>query len=155
MLLIGSGDHKLSQAQTLEREEAKKEGRLSKEAIELLAEPNFGHVATINRDGTLHVTQVWVDHEGDKYVVFNSAQGRRKVRNLKRDSRVAISIADIKNPYHYMTVSGKVVQITEEGANAHINKLAKKYLGKEEYPWRSPDEKRVIVKIAPIWVHLQ
>jgi PPOX class probable F420-dependent enzyme len=139
----------------MSREQEREEKKLPKEAIELIEQPNFGHVATINRDGSIHVTPVWIDHEGDKYILFNSAYGRRKVRNLERDSRVAISIADQKNPYHYISVTGRVVDISNEKADPHIDKLAKKYLGKDTYPWRNPSEKRAVVKIVPEWIHFQ
>jgi PPOX class probable F420-dependent enzyme len=146
----------LSQTQIIRKERQEgAEKRLSKEAIELLEQPCFGHVATVNKDGSLHVTPVWIDHEGDKYIVFNSAYGRRKVRNLERDSRVGISILDPKNPYHYMSVRGRVVEINSDQADPHIDKLAKKYLGKDKYPWRSPGEKRAFVKIVPEWIYLQ
>ncbi len=143
----------MSQTQTVERNE--KARTLPKEVIELVEQPNFGHVATINKDGTLHVTPVWVDHEGDKYIVFNSAYGRRKVKNLERDPRVAISISDQKNPYHNASITGKVVDITPENADPHIDKMAKKYIGKDKYPWRGPNEKRALIKIAPLWIHYQ
>ena len=146
----------MSQTQTIRGN--KKEGeekRLSKEDIELIEQPNFGHVATINKDGSIHVTPVWVDHEGEKYVLFNSAYGRRKIRNLERDSRVGISIADQTNPYHYISITGSVVQISNEQADPQIDKLAKKYLGKDKYPWRSPTERRAVVKILPEWIHFQ
>jgi PPOX class probable F420-dependent enzyme len=146
----------LNQTQTVRKEkEEGREKRLSKEAIELLEQPNFGHVATINKDGSPHVTQVWIDHDSDRYIVFNSAFGRRKISNLQRDSRVGISIADQKNPYHYLSATGRVVEITSNQADPHIDKLAKKYLGKDKYPWRSPNERRALVKIAPEWIHVQ
>jgi PPOX class probable F420-dependent enzyme len=94
------------------------------------------------------VTPVWVDLEGD-YVVFNSAKGRQKDRNVRRDPRVALSIVDPDNPYRYLEVRGRVVEITEQGADANIDKLAKKYLGVDKYPYRQASETRVIYKVQP------
>lgn len=145
----------LSQSQAVERKREGLEKRLSKEAIVLIEQPNFGHVATINKDGSLHVTPVWVDHEDDKYLLFNSAYGRKKIRNLERDSRVGISIADQKDPYHYVSLSGRVVRISNDKADPHIDKLAKKYLGKDKYPWRNSKEKRAMVTIVPDWIYVQ
>jgi PPOX class probable F420-dependent enzyme len=108
----------------------------------------FASLATLMPDGRPQVTPVWVDLEGD-YVVFNSAKGRQKDRNVRRDPRVALAIIDPDNPYRYMEIRGRVGEITEEGADAHIDKLAKKYLGVDKYPYRQPSEKRVIYKILP------
>ena len=108
----------------------------------------FASLATLMPDGRPQVTPVWVDLEGD-YVFFNSAKGRQKDRNVRRDPRVALAIIDPDNPYRYMEIRGRVGEITEEGADAHIDKLAKKYLGVDKYPYRQPSEKRVIYKILP------
>ncbi|HSY65232.1 MAG TPA: PPOX class F420-dependent oxidoreductase [Terriglobales bacterium] len=108
----------------------------------------FASLATLMPDGRPQVTPVWVDLEGD-YVVFNSAKGRQKDRNVRRDPRVALAIIDPDNPYRYIEIRGRVGEITEEGADAHIDKLAKKYLGVDKYPYRQPSEKRVIYKILP------
>lgn len=114
----------------------------------LLTEPNFGHVATVMPDGSPQVTPVWLDTDGT-HVLVNTADGRQKTRNLQRNARVAISVTDRDNPYTYATVRGRVVDMTHEGADEHIDKLAKKYLGQDRYPYRRPDEQRVIVKILP------
>ena len=114
--------------------------------MDLIDGKNFAHVATLMRDGAPQVSAVWIDREGD-IIVFNTAEGRVKYNNLKRDGRVAISIADAANPYNEVWIRGKVVEITSEGADAHIDRLAKKYLGKESYPWKAPGEKRMIVRI--------
>jgi PPOX class probable F420-dependent enzyme len=86
--------------------------------------------------------------EGD-HVVFNSAKGRQKDRNIRRDPRVALAIIDPDNPYRYLEIRGRVVEITEQGADAHIDKLAKKYLGVDKYPYRQAGETRVMYKIQP------
>jgi PPOX class probable F420-dependent enzyme len=99
-------------------------------------------------DGSPHVTPVWVDYDG-AYVRVNSAKGRVKDKNMRRDKRVALSIQDPDNPYRYLALRGEVAEITEDGADAHIDALAKKYLGKDRYPFRSPGEVRVIYKIRP------
>jgi PPOX class probable F420-dependent enzyme len=120
---------------------------------DLLQKPAFANLATLNPDGSPQVTPVWVDFDGTNLVV-NTARGRMKDRNLQRDPRVAVSIADPENPYRYMGVQGRVIEMTESGADAHIDKMAKKYLGKDKYPFRAPGEVRVIVKIAPEKVHV-
>jgi PPOX class probable F420-dependent enzyme len=120
---------------------------------DLLQKPAFANLATLNPDGSPQVTPVWVDFDGTNLVV-NTARGRMKDRNLQRDPRVAVSIADPENPYRYMGVQGRVIEMTESGADAHIDKMAKKYLGKDMYPFRAPGEVRVIVKIAPEKVHV-
>ncbi|MCX7617928.1 PPOX class F420-dependent oxidoreductase [Tepidiforma sp.] len=115
---------------------------------DLFEKPNFGHLATLMPDGSPQVTPVWVDIEGDT-IIFNTAEGRVKTRNLDRDGRVAISVADQQNPYRYIQVRGRVVSRTRDGADAHIDKLAKKYLGQDRYPFRQPGEQRVIYRIQP------
>jgi PPOX class probable F420-dependent enzyme len=99
-------------------------------------------------DGTPQVTPVWVDYDG-RYVLVNSARGRQKDKNMKRDSSVALSIMDPENPYRYLEVRGRVAEVTEEGAEDHIDKMANKYIGQERYPWRRPGEVRVLYKIEP------
>jgi PPOX class probable F420-dependent enzyme len=89
-----------------------------------------------------------VDTDGE-HVVINTAQGRQKPRNLERDPRVAISVVDRNNPYRQATFRGRVVEVTEQNADAHIDRMAKKYLGKDTYPFRGPGERRVLVKIEP------
>jgi PPOX class probable F420-dependent enzyme len=98
------------------------------------------------------VTPVWIDFDGT-HVLFNTAKGRVKPKNLARDGRVALSIADPDNPYRYVAIQGHVVDMTETGGDAHIDKMAKKYLGKDSYPFRQPGEVRLIVTIAPDKVH--
>jgi PPOX class probable F420-dependent enzyme len=99
-------------------------------------------------DGRPQVTPVWVDYDGE-HIVFNSAKGRQKDRNVRRDPRVSLAVIDPENPYRYLEIRGKVVEITEQGADAHIDKLAKKYTGKDVYPNRRAGEVRVIYRIMP------
>ncbi|HEX8816176.1 MAG TPA: PPOX class F420-dependent oxidoreductase [Terriglobales bacterium] len=108
----------------------------------------FASLATIMPDGRPQVTPVWCDLQGG-LVVFNSAKGRQKDKNVRRDPRVALAIIDPDNPYRYLEVRGRVVEITEEGADAHIDKMAKKYLDADKYPYRHAGEVRVIYKIQP------
>lgn len=108
----------------------------------------FGQLATLMPNGAPQVTPVWVDYDGT-YVIFNSARGRQKDRNVRRDPRVAVTVVDPENPYRYLEVRGRVAEITEQGADAHIDRLAKKYLGMDKYPYRKSDEVRVMYKVKP------
>ena len=119
---------------------------------DLLQKQAFAHLATLNADGSPQVTPVWVDFDGS-HIIVNTARGRVKDRNLRRDGRVALSIADPANPYRYLGIQGRVVSMTEAGADAHIDKMAKKYLNKDTYPFRTPTEVRVLVTIEPEKVH--
>jgi PPOX class probable F420-dependent enzyme len=112
----------------------------------------FAQLATLNPDGSPQVTPVWVDFDGS-HVLINTAKGRVKAKNLAREPRVAIALSDPDNPYRYLGIQGRVVDMTETGGDAHIDKMAKKYLGKDSYPYRTAGEVRVIVKIAPDKVH--
>lgn len=116
--------------------------------LDLFEKKAFAHLATLNDDGTPQVTPVWVDYDG-KHVLVNSARGRRKDKNMERNRAVALSIQDPDNPYRYLEVRGQVEEITEEGADQHIDKMAKKYIGVNKYPNRSPGEVRVLYKIKP------
>ncbi len=115
---------------------------------DLFTKKAFAHLATVSADGAPQVTPVWVDFDGT-HVRFNTAKGRIKVKNLARDPRVALSIIDPENPYRYVQVRGRVVEVTERGADAHIDALAKKYLDQDRYPFRRPGEVRVTYKILP------
>lgn len=97
-------------------------------------------------DGSPQVTPVWVDLDGD-LVVVNTARGRQKDKNMRRDPRVSLAIIDPENPYRYIEIRGRIAEITEEGADAHIDKMAKKYLGADKYPYRQSGEVRVMFKI--------
>lgn len=116
--------------------------------MDLFSKKAFAHLTTLMPDGSPQVTPVWVDYQ-DGYIMVNSARGRQKDRNIRRDPRVALSILDPENPYRYLQVRGRVVEMSETGADAHIDKLAFKYLGQEKYPNRRPGETRVIYKILP------
>src|SRR5437899_3480027 len=94
----------------------------------------FASLGTLMPDGSPQVTPVWCDFDGE-YVIFNSAKGRQKDRNVRRDPRVALAIMDPENPYRYLEIRGHVVEITEQGADTHIDKMAKKYLGVDKYPY--------------------
>jgi PPOX class probable F420-dependent enzyme len=115
---------------------------------DLFTKRAFASLATLMPDGRPQVTPVWVDYDGD-HILFNSAKGRQKDKNVRRDPRVAVTLIDPENPYRYLEIRGSVVEITEDGADAHIDKLAKKYLGVDKYPYRSETEQRVIYKIKP------
>jgi PPOX class probable F420-dependent enzyme len=115
---------------------------------DLFEKQAFGNLGTLMQDGSPQVTPVWVDYDG-KYVRFNSAKGRVKDKNIRRDPRVAVTLQDPANPYRYLEVRGRVVEITENGADDHINKLSQKYLGKPVYPFRQPGEVRVLYKVEP------
>lgn len=108
----------------------------------------FANLATVMPDGTPQVTPVWVDYDGS-HVLVNSARGRQKDKNMERNPAVSLSIMDPDNPYRYLEVRGRVAEITEEGAEEHIDKMAKKYMGLDKYPLRQPGERRVLYKIKP------
>ncbi|HSP56021.1 MAG TPA: PPOX class F420-dependent oxidoreductase [Dehalococcoidia bacterium] len=114
----------------------------------LFREPNFGHLATLMPDGSPHVSVVWVDIDGDRIIV-NTQEGRIKPANVRHDPRVSISIYEQANPYNSATIRGRVVDITHEGAEEGIHKLAKKYMGQDRYPYLQPGDQRVIIVIEP------
>jgi len=116
--------------------------------LDLFQKKAFASLATSMADGTPQVTPVWVDFDGT-HVLVNSARGRQKEKNMGRNSAVALVILDPDNPYRYLEIRGKVVEVTEQGADAHIDKMSKKYMGKDKYPYRRPGEVRLIFKIAP------
>lgn len=99
-------------------------------------------------DGSPQLTQVWVDTDGE-HILINTAEGRQKVRNVRRDPRVAVNVHDPANQWRLATVRGRVVDVTTDGADALIDQLAKKYLGADTYPFRQPGEVRVTLKIVP------
>ncbi len=114
---------------------------LSNKAKTLIGRPVLANVATVDADGRPQLTPVWIDLEGDD-LVFNTAKGRAKSTNLERHPEVAVSVVDPDDPYNVVVVRGTVT-MTEDGADAHIDSLAKKYMGLDEYPMRSPGEVRV------------
>ena len=115
---------------------------------DLFAKKAFAYLGTVMSDGSPQVTPVWCDLDGT-YIRVNTAKGRVKDRNMRRNKKVAMTISDPENSYRYLAVRGEVAQITEQGADAHIDLLTKKYLGKEKYPYRQPGEVRVLYKIRP------
>ena len=119
---------------------------------DLLNKKAFAQLATIMPDGTPQVSPVWFEYDG-KNIVINSAKGRVKDKNMRRDPRVGLDIQDPDNPYRHLSIRGRVVQITEDGADAHIDKLTKKYINQDRYPYRGAGEVRVIYKIQPEAAH--
>ncbi|MFC6581303.1 PPOX class F420-dependent oxidoreductase [Planomonospora parontospora] len=122
-------------------------GKLNDDAKELLRRPVHGWVTTMRPDGSLHSTVVWVDVDGDD-VVFNTAVGRAKERHLRADPRVSVSVLDPQDAFHLVSVSG-TARLEPEGADAVIDRLAKKYLNVDSYPYRQPGEQRITVRVAP------
>ena len=108
----------------------------------------FGDVATIGPDGEPHNSPVWIDFDG-QYVKFSQTTNRQKYRNLKRDPRIALSIVDPDDPYRYVEIRGVAERIERDENNAFINSMAKKYVGKDEYPWHQPGDERVVVFVRP------
>ena len=119
---------------------------IPEDAYRVVDATNFACVATVMADGSPQNTPVWVDRDGDT-VVFNTAKGRAKHRNLERDPRIAVSVIDGDNPYSYLQVRGRA-EFVEEGADEHIDKLAKKYMDADTYPFRAPDEQRIMVRVV-------
>jgi PPOX class probable F420-dependent enzyme len=115
---------------------------------DLFTKRAFASLGTLMPDGSPQVTPVWCDSDGE-HVIVNSAKGRQKDKNIRRDPRVALAVIDPDNPYRYLEIRGRVVEIVEHGADAHIDKMAKKYLGADKYPYRQPGEVRVMYKIQP------
>jgi PPOX class probable F420-dependent enzyme len=115
---------------------------------DLFQKKAFATLATVMPDGTPQATPVWVDYDGT-HLIVNSARGRRKDRNMKVGAAVALAIVDPDNAYRYLQVRGRVSEVTENGADAHIDRMAKKYLGQDKYPFRQPGEVRVLYKITP------
>ena len=111
----------------------------------ILQDKAYGHVVTFNADGKPQLTMVWMDAESDE-VLFNTAEGRLKPKNLRRDHRVIISVQDRNDPQSYMVFHGKA-SVTEAGADEHIDKLAKRFLGADKYPFRRHGEKRLVVRV--------
>lgn len=116
--------------------------------LDLFKKKAFANLVTLMPGGQPQVTPVWVDYDGS-HVVINTAVGRQKDKNLQRDGRVALSIMDPDNPYRYLEVRGRVVERTLDGADQHIDAMARKYLGQDRYPYRRPGEVRVIYKVEP------
>jgi PPOX class probable F420-dependent enzyme len=120
--------------------------------MDLFNKPAFGFLTTLMPDGSPQTQPVWVDFENGK-VIVNTAMGRQKDKNMRRDPRVAVTLMDPDNPYRYLEIRGKVADVTQDGATSHIDKMAKKYLGKDKYPFAQPGEQRVLFKIEPEKIH--
>ncbi len=116
--------------------------------MDLTQKKAFAQLATLMPDGSPQVSPVWFEYDGQN-ILINSAKGRVKDKNIRRDPRVGLDILDPDNPYRHLSIRGRVVEITENGADAHIDKLTKKYLGQDTYPYRGKGEVRVIYKIVP------
>lgn len=122
-------------------------GKLTDDAKALLARPIHAWATTVRPDGSLHGTVVWIDVDGDD-LIFNTAVGRAKEKHLRADPRVSISVLDPDNPYRFVSVSG-TAELSTEGADEVIDKLAKKYLDADSYPMRNPQETRINVRVIP------
>ncbi len=127
---------------------------LSGPARELLARPILATLATIASDGSPQTTPLWIDVDGDDLVI-NTAQGRAKARNLERSPRVAICVIDPDNPFNVVAVHGTVIEVTTNGADEHIDALAKKYMGVDTYPMRTEGEVRLKIKIRTDRITMQ
>jgi len=121
---------------------------ISPEVAKLIEDKNLAFVATLMNNNSPQITPTWIDLV-DGIIIVNTAQGRVKQRNVSRDPRVAISLVDRNNPYNMVTIQGHVIEQTTDGADAHIDKMAKKYLGVDKYPFAAPGEKRILLKIEP------
>jgi PPOX class probable F420-dependent enzyme len=120
-------------------------------AEELLQAKNFCHVATLRADGSVHGVPVWVDVQ-DGRPVLNTAEGRVWAANLARDPRVTLTVQNLENPYEYLAIRGTAAERTTDGADEHIDLLAKKYMGVDTYPLRQPGEQRLIIRVDPEYV---
>ena len=122
---------------------------LTPDQLALIEAKNFAQVATLNKDGSPQVSPVWIEHDGT-HIIVNSEETRLKVRNVKRDPRVSISIQDSANPYHYLHIKGKVVEVTRDGGFEGIDRLSEKYTGNPDYQGNQPGDVRVQIKIEPL-----
>jgi len=125
---------------------------IPEEFRDLFEKKAFAQLATLMKDGTPQVTPVWCDFDGT-HVRINTAKGRVKDKNMRRNPHVALSIQDPDNPYRFLSLRGEVVEINEKEADKHIDALAKKYIGQDTYPFRRPGEVRVLYKVRPDKVH--
>ena len=125
---------------------------IPEEYLDLFEKQAFAHLATLMPDGRPQVTPVWVDYDGT-HVLVNTARGRQKDQNLQRDGRVAVDVQDPDNAYRYLSVRGRAVELTDADADDHIDRMARKYLGQDTYPYRAPDEVQVLYRIDAERVH--
>src|SRR5215471_4425838 len=122
--------------------------RIPHEFLDLFEKPSLSHLATLMPDGSPHVSPVWVDYDG-QHILINTAKGRRKEMNMRERPRVALDIVDPEDPFRFLSIQGRVVEMTEKGANEHRDRLDTRYLGITQYPARDPQEIRLICKILP------
>jgi len=127
--------------------------RLSTKAKELIDGRNFASVATLMQDGSPQVAPLWIDREGDT-IILNTTRSRQRTKNVRRDRRVAITVFDQGNPYSNVSIRGKAIEITEEGAEEHIDRISMKYFGKP-YPYedRTPKDPRVLIRVEAERIH--
>jgi PPOX class probable F420-dependent enzyme len=123
--------------------------KIMEPVAKIIKKKNFAFLGTLMKDGSPHVSPVWIDITDNNTILINTAKGRIKQKNVSRDPRVSISLTDDENPYSMVTIRGKVIEQTSKGADEHIDKLAKKYLNTEKYPGHSPNMERVILRINP------
>jgi len=126
---------------------------MNDKAVKLFEGSNLVFIATIMKDGSPQLSPVWANYE-DEHILVNTAEGRLKHKNVLRDPRVAVSAVDQNNPLNMTTIQGKVIEIIPDYEYQHANKLTKKYMGKGNYPFRQPGEKRIIFKILPEKVYV-
>lgn len=119
-----------------------------KDLQRLLQGRNLAFISTLSRDGSPHITPMWADMEGD-VILINTFESSAKSKNIKKDPRIAISVVESNNPYNMVSIKGRVIDQTTEGADEHLKKLAKRYLGIGKYYYREPNRKRVLLKIKP------
>ena len=122
--------------------------RVPDNALDLFEKPALANFATVMPDGTPNVLPVWVDYDGT-YILVNTFKDSQKHRNMEKRPKVGLDIVDPSNPWHWLSVRGHIAEITEEGANAHIDKLSKKYTGQDKYGFHQPGQVRIICKIVP------
>ena len=131
-------------------EDKEKKRILTEPVIKIIKDKNFAFLGTIMKDGRPQVSPIWIDiDDNNNIILFNTAQGRIKYKNISRDPRISLSLVDKNNPYSMVTIQGIVIEQTTIGADEHIDKLAKKYLNIDRYPSHSPSITRVICKIKP------
>jgi PPOX class probable F420-dependent enzyme len=130
--------------------------QITEPVAQLIKRKNFAYLSTLMKDGSPQVTPTWVDIDKDgNSILINTAKGRIKQKNVSRDPRVAISVPNQNNPYNMVSIRGRVIEQISQGADEHTDRLAKKYLDMDKYPYRSPSEKRVILKVKPEKVFYQ
>jgi PPOX class probable F420-dependent enzyme len=122
---------------------------LNKEELSRLFQfRNLAYVGTLSKDGSPHITPVWAEMVED-LILINTFEESAKIRHISKDNRIALSIVEQNNPFNMVSIKGKIVEQTTEGADEHLKKLAKRYLGIGKYYYRKPNHKRVILKIKP------